>query len=132
MQNESAIVGGGPPQLGDRQIASELRERIAEAEDLRRQLGRNNDLARDLGRAIEELRKINPNVFSDPSQLAALKNEVIEPLRQLEIELARRLQAKLGNPGAGTFGSGEAPDRYRRMIEDYYRRLSMRSPDGKP
>lgn len=132
MQNDSAMVGGGPPQPGDRQIASELRERIAEAEELRRQLGRNNDLARELGRAIDELRKINPNVFSDPAQLAALKNEVIEPLRQLEIELARRLQAKLGNPGAGTFGSGEAPDRYRRMIEDYYRRLSMRSPDSKP
>jgi len=43
------------------------------------------------------LRRINPNAFADPAQLALLKSEVIDPLRQLEIELARRLQAKLGN-----------------------------------
>jgi hypothetical protein len=78
------------------------------------------------------LRRINPNAFSDPSQLALLKNEVIEPIRQLEIDLARKLQAKLGNNGAGVFGDAEAPDRYRKMIEDYYRRLSSRSPEAKP
>jgi hypothetical protein len=61
-----------------------------------------------------------------------LKSEIIDPLRQLELELARRLQARLGNKGPGTLGEGEAPDRYRRMIEDYYRRLSVRSPDARP
>jgi hypothetical protein len=106
-----------------------LRQYVAEAEELRRQLGRNSDLGRELDRAINQLRRISPEAFSDPSQLALLKSEVIEPLRQLEIELARRLQAKLGTPGAGTFGDGEAPDRYRKLIEDYYRRLSAR-PGG--
>jgi hypothetical protein len=75
---------------------------------------------------------MNPNAFADPAQLALLKSEVIEPLRQIEIELARRLQAKLGNNGSGAFGDGDAPDRYRKMIEDYYRRLSARSPETKP
>ena len=81
---------------------------------------------------IDQLRRFNPNPFADAAQLALLKNEVIDPLRQLEIELARMLQAKLGNNGSGAFGDGDAPDRYRKMIEDYYRRLSARSPGTKP
>lgn len=112
-------------------MESELRQRLADAEELKRALGKNSDLARDLNRAIEQLRRIDPNAFADPAQLALLKNDVIDPLRQLEIELARRLQARLGNNGAGALGDGEAPDRYRKMIEDYYRRLSARSPDRK-
>jgi hypothetical protein len=117
---------------GDRQLESEIRQRLAEAEELRKRLPKNSDLLRDLNRAIEQLRKIDPNVFSDPNQLAMLKNDIIDPLRQLELELARRLQAKLGNNGPGALSDGDAPDRYRKTIEDYYRRLSVRSAEGKP
>ena len=113
----------------DGQLESELRQRLGEAEELRRSLGRNSDLGRELDRAIDQLRKINPNVFSDPAQLALLKNEVIDQLRQIELALARKLQAKLGNNGSGALNDGDAPDRYRKMIEDYYRRLSARSPE---
>jgi hypothetical protein len=129
---QATTAAGGPPRGGQRQLESEIRERLGEAEELRKSLGRNSDLARDLNRVIEQLRRINPDAFSDPSQLAALKSEVIDPLRQLEVELARRLQAKLGNNGSGAFSDGDAPDRYRKMIEDYYRRLSARSPESKP
>lgn len=80
---------------------------------------------------IEQLKRINPNIFNDAAQLALLKNEVIDPLRQIEVELARKLQAKLGI-GAGSPGEGDAPDRYRKMIEDYYRRLSARPQGGQP
>ena len=124
--------GGRPFSGGDRQLESELRQRLAEAEELRKRLPRSSELLRDLDRAIEQLRKIDPNVFADPNQLALLKNEVIDPLRQLELELARKLQAKLGNNGPGALSDGDAPDRYRKMIEDYYRRLSVRAPDAKP
>jgi len=131
MTNPDEMTGGGRPS-GARQVGSELRERVREAEELRRQLGRNSDLARDLGRAIDQLKKIDPNAFSDPAQLALLKNDIIDPIRQLELELARRLQAKLGRGTPGALGDAEAPDRYHKMIEDYYRRLSSRSPDTKP
>lgn len=80
---------------------------------------------------IEQLRSINPNAFGDPALLAMLKSEIIDPLRQIEIELAKKLQAKLGNNGPGALSDGDAPDRYRKMIEDYYRRLSARSPQSK-
>ncbi|HEU4389061.1 MAG TPA: hypothetical protein VFV34_14770 [Blastocatellia bacterium] len=58
-----------------------------------------------------------------------LKNEVIDPLRQLELALAKRLQEKLATGAPGTIGESEAPDRYRKSIEDYYRRLSKGSTD---
>ena len=78
------------------------------------------------------MRRINPEAFSDPSQMLQLKSEVIDPLRQLEFEIARRLQAKLGNKGLGSVNDGDAPDRYRKTIEDYYRRLSSRGSGSKP
>ncbi|MEK6304160.1 MAG: hypothetical protein AABO41_26020, partial [Acidobacteriota bacterium] len=129
MAQEPTTAGGGPPRGGQRQLEAELRQRLSEAEELKRSLGPNSDLARELNRTIEQLKRLNPEAFSNPAQLALLKSEVIDPLRQLEVELARRLQAKLGNNGPGALGAGDAPDRYRKMIEDYYRRLSMRSPE---
>jgi hypothetical protein len=125
--------GGGPPSTSgsDRQASSELGERLNEAQELRRALRGNNDLTRDLDKAIEQLRRINPNAFNDPSQMAILKSEVIDPLRQIEVELARRLQGKLGN-GIGSLSDGDAPDRYRKLIEEYYKRLSSRTAGTKP
>jgi hypothetical protein len=127
------VGGGGPPRTGgDRQTGSELQQRLSEAQDLRRALRGNNDLLRDLDKAIDQLRRINPNAFDDPAQMALLKSEVIDPLRQLEVELARRLQGKLDNNGIGSLSDGDAPDRYRKLIEEYYRRLSSRSAGTKP
>ncbi|MBI3649732.1 MAG: hypothetical protein HY231_01650 [Acidobacteria bacterium] len=131
---EQQMQGSGRPSSSsnNRQGDSELRQRLEEAQELRRALKGNNDLTRDLDQAIEQLRRINPNAFQDPAQLALLKSEVIDPLRQLEVELARRLQAKQGNSGIGSLSDGDAPDRYRKLIEDYYRRLSSRSASSKP
>jgi hypothetical protein len=128
---QQMVGGGGPPRTGN-QTASELQERINEAQELRRSLRGNNDLLRDLDKAIDQLRRINPNAFDDPAQMALLKSEVIDPLRQLEVELARRLQGKLDNQGIGSLSDGDAPDRYRKLIEEYYRRLSSRSAGTKP
>jgi hypothetical protein len=93
-------------------------------------LGGNKEMVREIDQALEALRRISPDPFNDPSQMALLKSEVIDPLRQIEFELARKLAAKLGNRN-GALNDGEAPDRYRKQIEDYYRRLSSRSPGDK-
>jgi hypothetical protein len=128
-------MGGGRPMGGrsneGRQNESELRQLIADAEELRRQLGPRSDLGRRLGDVIAQLNRLNADALADPSQLAALKHEIEDPVRQVELELNRRLQAKLGK-GAGSPGDGEAPDRYRKMIEDYYKRLSVRSAEARP
>jgi hypothetical protein len=118
-----------PGDISGRQLSSELRQRLAEAEELRRQLGRNSELLRELNNVIEQLRKIDPSAFSDPAQLDMLKSQIIDPLRQIELALAKRLQEKLARGAPGATGESEAPDRYRKSIEDYYRRLSKGGAD---
>jgi hypothetical protein len=127
---EGTPFGGGRPLGGDRQLGSELRERLREAEELRRQLGRAGDLGRELDRAIEQLRRLNDGAVRDDTETAALlKSEVIDPLRQIELELSRRLQAKLGRSLLRLGGEGVAPERYRKLVDEYYKRLSSR-PTG--
>lgn len=129
--DQQMVGGGGRPSTSGNQTASELQQRINEAQELRRALRGNGDLARDLDKVIEQMKRIDPNAFGDPSQMALLKSEVIDPLHQIEVELARKLQGKLDNQGIGSLSDGDAPDRYRKLIEEYYRRLSSRSAGTK-
>jgi hypothetical protein len=59
----------------------------------------------------------------DALTAAALKANVIEPLRQLELELSRQLQQR-GQTNLRLRDEGAAPERYRKAVEEYYRRLS--------
>ncbi|HZS07187.1 MAG TPA: DUF4175 family protein [Blastocatellia bacterium] len=131
--------GGGPPQGGtraegsERQMRSELAERLREAEELRKQLGREGgNLTRELDQAIQQLRQMTEDLVRGDDQTAArLKAEVIDPLRQIEFELSRKLQAKLGKSNLRLSDEGAAPERYRKQVEEYYKRLSTRSATPK-
>jgi hypothetical protein len=77
----------------DRQVESELRERLREAEGLRREWGVTGEPTRTLSEVIEELRRFADGRMEGNAQTAAaLKADVVEPLRQLELELSRQLQ----------------------------------------
>lgn len=119
----------GGQRQADRQLSAELQERLREAEELRRQLGRaGGDQARNLDQVIQQLRQLNDHLYRDDTQTAALlKSQVIDPLRQLELELSRRLQAKLGRSNLRLADEGAAPERYRKLVDEYYKRLSNRS-----
>jgi hypothetical protein len=124
------MTGGGGPITGDRQRMAELRERLREAEDLRRELqreGRGGELVRNLDEAIQELQRVANGQYRDDMAAAErLKAAVIEPLRQIELELSRRLQAKLGRANLRLSDEGAAPERYRKLVDEYYKRLSQR------
>lgn len=108
----------------DRQLGAELRERLREAEDLRRAWGGTGGPVR-LGQVIEDLRRMaNAPMQGEAQTAAALKAQVIDPLRQLELELSRRLQEQLRRSNLRLGDEGAAPERYRRSVEEYYRRLS--------
>jgi hypothetical protein len=55
-----------------------------------------------------------------------LKNQVIDPLRSIEMELSKRLQAKLGKNNLKLSDEGAAPAEYRKLVDEYYKRLSSR------
>jgi hypothetical protein len=60
----------------------------------------------------------------DAATAALLKADVVEPLRQLELELSRQLQQQSGRTNLRLRDEGAAPEKYRRAVEEYYRKLS--------
>jgi hypothetical protein len=67
----------------------------------------------------------------DAQTAAALKANVVEPLRQLELQLSSQLQQQSGRTNLRLRDEGVAPERYRKAVEEYYRRLSGGSSKGK-
>jgi hypothetical protein len=122
----SATVGGDGGD--DRQLSAELRERLRDAEGLRRDWGVNGAAGR-LNDVIEQLKRFADGRMEGDAQTAALlKSSVIEPLRQLELELSRQLPQQAGRTNLRLRDEGAAPERYRKAVEEYYRRLSGGQP----
>jgi hypothetical protein len=104
-------------------LNSELRQRLGDAQDLRRQLGGSSGPILD--RAIDELRRMTEVGAGHEIETASkLKASVIDPLRELELQLSRQTQNQAGRTNLRLRDEGAAPERYRKAVEEYYRRLS--------
>ncbi|HXQ74345.1 MAG TPA: DUF4175 family protein [Pyrinomonadaceae bacterium] len=109
----------------NRQLPAEIRERLREAQDLRREWGTSGINAGRLDEVIEELKRLaDGKMEGDAATASYLKNEVVDPLRQLELELSRQLQQQSGRTNLRLRDEGAAPEKYRKAVEEYYRRLS--------
>jgi hypothetical protein len=74
---------------------------------------------------IEQLKRLaDGQMPGDAQTAAALKADVVEPLRQLELQLSRQTQSPAGRSNLRLRDEGAAPERYRKTVEEYYRRLS--------
>jgi len=74
---------------------------------------------------IEELkRRADGRMDGDAATSSWLKAQVVAPLRQLELELSRTLQQQSGRTNLRLRDEGAAPEKYRKAVEEYYRRLS--------
>ncbi|GBC78097.1 hypothetical protein HRbin08_01583 [bacterium HR08] len=110
-----------------RQLRRELDERVREAEALRRSLGSLRDLVDDASRLVAELRRLDAErLFNDPEEIERLKRQVLDPLRRLEWELHRRQPEQLGADRLRLGEEAAVPPEYRRLVEEYYRRLARR------
>jgi len=122
------VAYGGPQGDGwgdNRQLPAEIRERLREAQDLRREWGTTGAGVGRLDEVIEQLRRLaDGRMEGDAATAAYLKADVIEPLRQLELELSRQVQQQSGRTNLRLRDEGAAPEKYRRAVEEYYRRLS--------
>ena len=117
------MIGGD---WGDnRQLPAEIRERLREAQDLRREWGTTGLNAGRLDEVIDELKRLaDGRMNGDAPTAALLKADVIEPLRQLELELSRLVQQQSARTNLRLRDEGAAPEKYRKAVEEYYRRLS--------
>jgi outer membrane murein-binding lipoprotein Lpp len=125
-------AGGGRPGFVDpalaRQFSRELRARREAAESLAAELEAEGMDAADLERVARTMRGLEGgSVFSDPSGLARLERDVLEPLRAFEYALRRQLG---GMPeGQPVVAPGDqVPPRFRALVEEYYRSLARTRP----
>ena len=127
--NPSAPGAGGPGAVAPglaRQFQREAAQRLRDAEELRRRLleeGRDDE-ARALAEVMEGLRALASGTpYADGVHAARLQEEIATGARRLELALRRQI---LGEEAARSIitGSGEVPDEYRELVEEYFRALS--------
>ena len=85
----------------------------------------DREITGQLDQAIQGMREAADAMLRDDIRTAGLlKTQVIDPLRNIENELSKRVQAKLGKNNLRLANEGEAPERYRQLVGEYYKRLS--------
>jgi hypothetical protein len=108
-----------------RELEREYRQGLPLARDLERELRGDPDFARRARELVEALSKLDASRFpGDPAELERLRASILDGLRQVELELAHRL-----NPGPADLRlppHEDIPDAYRRQVEQYYRSLAQR------
>jgi hypothetical protein len=122
--------GGGdarPPAFtpGDvRQLRSEVRQRLADAQALRQELSRQGIDTSELDGVIRDLRALdNEGVYAIPLDVDRLQAAVVDGAKQFEYRLRREL-AGADEQRLLLSGSDEVPEGFRKLVEEYYRALS--------
>ena len=107
-----------------RQLNRELEQRITDARDLSRLMNRNSTQMQNLDKVIDALRKSRDYPDYGNMEQAALLKAAIEHMRDVELDLARDLQRLNQLEEYFISGDNEAPERYRELVEEYYRSIA--------
>ena len=107
-----------------RQMRREVRERIGETQALGRLLERVGASPQELQEMIEAMRALDrEGTYADPEEVARLQRELVETIKQLEFRLRREFAAD-DEGEIFLYQSGDVPEEYRALVEEYYRALS--------
>jgi hypothetical protein len=124
---------GNPRPLSDeevRQLRREFSQRADQVGELRERLSDAGQDAADLTAVLEAMRRLEAqSVYENPEQVAALQDEVLESLKRLEFGLRRQVEGT-GERRAALGTSDEVPDAYRKLVEEYYRKLAASRRGG--
>ncbi|HSG09203.1 MAG TPA: DUF4175 family protein [Longimicrobiales bacterium] len=107
-----------------RQMRREFTERTGQVGALRDQLseaGRDADELRAVLEAMQRLQR--EGIYDNPAQVAGLQEEILQSLKRLEFGLRREVEGASDRRAALT-GSDDVPDAYRKLVEEYYRKLA--------
>ena len=110
-----------------RQLSREAAERRMQTESLR-------DRLRDAGAPLESLESLDGvidrfqrlealGIYGEPRALAELQRELIESLRELDFDIRRHFATDTRD-GPMVVGSGEVPEGYQDLVEEYFRSLA--------
>ena len=83
----------------------------------------------DLGDVLRRMRALeNHREIGEPRSLAELKEAIIPGLKEFEFKLRK----EVGGIREDVFltGSGEVPEEYRKLVEEYYKNLAKRGGGG--
>jgi chromosome segregation ATPase len=106
------------------QLTRELEQRLTDARDLRGLMNRNPAQMQSLEEVIDALRRSrNDPDYGSAEQIALLK-AAIDQLRTVESDLARDLERLKRIEEYFVAGNDEAPEAYRKLVEEYYRSLA--------
>ena len=113
-----------------RQMRREVRERIGETQALGRLLERVGASPQELQEMIEAMRALDrEGTYADPEEVARLQRELVETIKQLEFRLRREFAVD-DEGEIFLYQSGDVPEEYRALVEEYYRTLSRGSGSG--
>jgi len=125
---------GGPwgfdPELV-RQMRREGRVRLGEARALAELIQRAGADPRELQAMINAMRALDrASTYDDPEEAIRLQAELVEGMKQLEFQL-RRLFGAEDEDQLLLYQSGDVPEEYRAMVEQYYRELAKSRGSGR-
>ena len=120
-------AGGGPRNFDPdaiRQLRREARERLGETVALGQLLERIGADPQELRDMIEAMRALDrERTYADPMEVMRLQQELVETIKQLEFRLRREFAADEEGE-IFLYQSGDVPDEYRALVEEYYRALA--------
>ena len=112
-----------------RALAQQYAQLAQEASDLRGLLADEQELLRMAQQLTRAMQGLDPRAIPGPRELETLRSELVEQWKELELRLRRQLQ--MDQPEAARVASQErVPERYRSMVEEYYRSISRGDRQG--
>ena len=128
------VGGGGPPSFDPeaiRQMRHEIRERAGEARALAGLIERAGADPRELQAMIDVMRALDrEGTYADAEAVLRLQSELVEGMKQLEFSLRREFAAG-EEEQIFLYQSGDVPEEYRALVEEYYRALSRSGGSGR-
>ena len=123
MQNGGDFTS--PGSYDPRQWQREFRERLNEIRDIQSGLGRNDPVSRELEQVAGAIQGLANNAKgADPQAIERMAQQVLDPLRGIELELSRNLQLLLAKENIRSAQEDEIPQGYQKLVEEYYKKLS--------
>lgn len=111
-----------------RQLRAEARQRLAEAQALRQQLQAEGRDVGPLDGVISGLQGLDPaGAYSSAADIERIQGQVVEGMKAYEFALRRAILGE-GRDKTYLAGSDEVPANFRKLVEEYYRRLAGQKP----